>query len=64
MSTDINTTGKTVLVRLPNFHTLDVRVERRTARVTINSSPINLMDATNTKAARETFEALSEQVAA
>jgi hypothetical protein len=64
MSTDINTTGKTVLMRLPIFHTLDVRVERRTARVTINNSPINLIDATNPKAARETFEALSEQVAA
>jgi hypothetical protein len=46
MSTDINTTGKTVLMRLPNFHTLDVRVERRIARVTINNSSINLMDAT------------------
>jgi enoyl-CoA hydratase/carnithine racemase len=46
MSTDINTTGKTVLMRLPNFHTLDVRVEHRIARVTINNSPINLMDAT------------------
>jgi hypothetical protein len=46
MSTDINTTGKTVLMRLPNFHTLDVGVERRIARVTINNSPINLMDAT------------------
>jgi enoyl-CoA hydratase/carnithine racemase len=45
MSTDINTTGKTVLMRLPTFHTLDVRVERRIARVTINNSPINLMDA-------------------
>jgi hypothetical protein len=33
-------------MRLPNFHTLDVRVERRIARVTINNSPINLMDAT------------------
>jgi hypothetical protein len=46
MSTDINTTGKTVLMRLPDFHTLDVRVERRIARVTIDNSPINLMDAT------------------
>jgi hypothetical protein len=33
-------------MRLPNFHTLDVRVERRIARVTINNRPINLMDAT------------------
>ena len=46
MSTDINTTGKAVLMRLPAFHTLDVRVERRIARVTIDHSPINLMDAT------------------
>ena len=64
MSTDVNATGRTVLMRLPNFHTLDVRVERGNALVAINNSPINLMDATNTKAARETFEALSEQVAA
>jgi hypothetical protein len=46
MSTAISTTGQTVLIRLPNFHTLDVGVERRIARVTINNSPINLMDAT------------------
>ena len=46
MSTDINTTGKTVLMRLPNFHTLDVRVEHRIARVTINNTRINPMDAT------------------
>jgi hypothetical protein len=46
MSTDVNTTGRTVLMLLPNFHTLDVRVERRIARVTISNSPINLMDAT------------------
>jgi enoyl-CoA hydratase/carnithine racemase len=45
MSTDINNTGKTLLMRLPNFSTLDVRVERRIARVTIDHSPINLMDA-------------------
>jgi len=46
MSTDINTTRKTVLMRLPDLHTLDVRVEHRIARVTIDHSPINLMDAT------------------
>jgi hypothetical protein len=30
-------------MRLPTFHTLDVRVERRIARVTITNNPINLM---------------------
>jgi enoyl-CoA hydratase/carnithine racemase len=30
---------------LPNLQTLDVRVERRIARVTIDNKPINLMDA-------------------
>jgi hypothetical protein len=43
MSTDMNTTGKPVAMRLPTFHTLDVRVERRIARVTITNNPINLM---------------------
>jgi hypothetical protein len=34
-----------LLVRLPDLHTLDVRVERRIATVTIDNGPINLMDA-------------------
>jgi hypothetical protein len=33
-------------MRLPDLRTLDVRVERRIARVTIDNNPINLMDAT------------------
>src|SRR3981189_1873725 len=32
-------------MRLPAFHTLDVCVEHRIARVTIDNNPINLMDA-------------------
>jgi enoyl-CoA hydratase/carnithine racemase len=35
-----------LLIRPPDLATLDVRVERRIARVTINNNPINLMDAT------------------
>jgi enoyl-CoA hydratase/carnithine racemase len=35
-----------LLIRLPDLATLDVRVERRIARVTITNNPINLMDAT------------------
>jgi enoyl-CoA hydratase/carnithine racemase len=34
-----------LLVRLPDLQTLDVRVERRVATVTIDNGPINLMDA-------------------
>jgi enoyl-CoA hydratase/carnithine racemase len=34
-----------LLTRLPDLQTLDVRVERRIARVTIGNGPINLMDA-------------------
>jgi enoyl-CoA hydratase/carnithine racemase len=34
-----------LLVHLPDLQTLDVRVERRVATVTIDSGPINLMDA-------------------
>jgi enoyl-CoA hydratase/carnithine racemase len=33
-----------LLVRLPDLQTLDVRVERRVATVTIDNGPINLMD--------------------
>src|ERR1700694_3190379 len=33
-------------MRVPDLRTLDVRVERRIARVTIDHNPINLMDAT------------------
>jgi enoyl-CoA hydratase/carnithine racemase len=35
-----------LLIRLPELATLDVRVERRIALVTIDHGPINLMDAT------------------
>jgi enoyl-CoA hydratase/carnithine racemase len=35
-----------LLERLPDLQTLDVRVERRIARVTTDNKPINLMDAT------------------
>jgi enoyl-CoA hydratase/carnithine racemase len=34
-----------LLARLPDLQTLDVRVERRVATVTIDNGPINLMDA-------------------
>jgi hypothetical protein len=34
-----------LLERLPDLQTLDVRVERRIARVTVDNGPINLMDA-------------------
>jgi enoyl-CoA hydratase/carnithine racemase len=34
-----------LLVHLPDLQTLDVRVERRVATVTIDNGPINLMDA-------------------
>jgi len=46
MPTELNSTATEALTRRPDLHTLDVRVERRIARVTIDNSPINLMDAT------------------
>ena len=46
MPTELNSTATEASARLPHLHTLDVRVERRIARVTIDHEPINLMDAT------------------
>jgi enoyl-CoA hydratase/carnithine racemase len=46
MPTELNSTATEALTRRPDLQTLDVRVERRIARVTINHQPINLMDAT------------------
>jgi enoyl-CoA hydratase/carnithine racemase len=46
MPTELSSTATEALTRLPHLQTLDVRIERRIARVTINHQPINLMDAT------------------
>ena len=47
MPTELSSTATEALTRLPDLQTLDVLVERRIARVTINHQPINLMDAIN-----------------
>jgi enoyl-CoA hydratase/carnithine racemase len=61
MPTELNSTAPEASTRLPHLHTLDVRVERRIARVTIDHEPINLMDATLVGELDQLVDWLAEQ---
>ena len=61
MPTELNSTATEASPRLPHLQTLDVRVERRIAWVTINHEPINLMDATLVGELDQLVDWLAEQ---